>query len=264
MPRLKRAQTDKLGLWAPDSDCVPPTPPPRRARRPLTPWLVAKKAEETPERQLERAQKEAQAALDRQLCEAARDGDAAAIERLAGEGANPEAKDVGGVWVGIPAVWRLTKGTRRVPVVEAALKGHTAAVEALLRLGVGSKRSALRAAAGKGHAGAVVALLQGGAAVDAATKGGWTALMEAAANGHAEIVRLLLEAGADATLPCPGGPWRTALELVEIKGNTKVVALLEARLSADEKLQWATTKAEIAGYCSWCLKYGEGCRCMQN
>ena len=48
--------------------------------------------------------------LDDPLVEAAREGDVAAIERLAGEGASPDAKDERGT----PAVWgRLTEGTRR-------------------------------------------------------------------------------------------------------------------------------------------------------
>eukprot|EP01047_Picozoa_sp_COSAG01_P138076 COSAG01_NODE_68677_length_263_cov_0.945122_1_plen_62_part_10 len=56
--------------------------------------------------------------MDEQLRKAAGVGDATAIERLAGQGASPNAKDASG----LPALWR------------AAALGHTAAVEALLRL----------------------------------------------------------------------------------------------------------------------------------
>eukprot|EP01045_Picozoa_sp_COSAG04_P048007 COSAG04_NODE_18200_length_448_cov_1.636103_1_plen_96_part_10 len=62
---------------------------------------------------------EAQAALDGQLCDAADAGDAAAIERLAAEGASPDAKNERG-W---PAVY------------VAAFLGHAGAVSALVRLG---------------------------------------------------------------------------------------------------------------------------------
>ena len=62
---------------------------------------------------------EEQAALDARLYEAAEGGDAAAVERLAGEGASADAKNE----TGYPAV------------VMAAREGHTEVVEALLRLG---------------------------------------------------------------------------------------------------------------------------------
>eukprot|EP01045_Picozoa_sp_COSAG04_P007329 COSAG04_NODE_381_length_15461_cov_843.360370_7_plen_379_part_00 len=194
--------------------------------------------------------------LDDPLCKAAGEGDAAAIERLAGEGASPDAKD----GYGWPAVCRAADG------------GHTAAVEALLRLGADPNamgrhgRTALVMAAANGHASAVAALLRGGGAVvDAAMSDGATALMQAAYSGHAECARLLLEAGADATLRATRGRWegKTALELAEErvkeekrwnesddefaarqKGYIEVVALLVERLSPAEKAQWEKTKAE--------------------
>ena len=64
---------------------------------------------------------EVQKALDRLLYDAAEKGDAAAIERLAAEGASPNAK--GGWQNGVPAVYM------------AALKGHAGAVSALAQLG---------------------------------------------------------------------------------------------------------------------------------
>ena len=117
---------------------------------------------------------EEQAALDARLFTAAEGGDAAAVERLAGEGASADAKNGNGT----PAVAR------------AALEGHTEVVEALLRLGCdpNAPRSdgwtALMVAAMKGHGGLVGALLEhGGAELDAVDSNGWTALMYAARSG---------------------------------------------------------------------------------
>ena len=108
---------------------------------------------------------EAQAALDGQLWGAAKKGDVAAIERLAVEGASPDAKDVK---YGLPAVCAAAEG------------GHTAAVEALLRLGANpnattkSGRTALMNAAVSGQAECVRLLLAAGAdAALRATGGGW-------------------------------------------------------------------------------------------
>ena len=103
-----------------------------------------------------------QEALDARLCAAAEGGDAAAVVRLAGEGASADAKDE---WRGDPAV------------VWAAVEGHTEVVEALLRLGCDpnapthSGMTALMYAASNGPGGAVGALLEpGGVALDAAAK----------------------------------------------------------------------------------------------
>eukprot|EP01045_Picozoa_sp_COSAG04_P026775 COSAG04_NODE_3785_length_2534_cov_1.593429_3_plen_318_part_01 len=170
-----------------------------------------------------------QAALGKQLCDAAKKGDAAAIERLVGEGASPDAKRADG----LPAV------------VVAALLGHTAAVEALLRLGADPNAtdkygSTALMAAGSGHADAVAALLRGGAAVNAVGSGGKTALMRAAYLGQAECARLLLEAGADGSLRATGGALegKTALEVAEQMGKAEVAVLLG---TTSKKLQGAAT-----------------------
>eukprot|EP01045_Picozoa_sp_COSAG04_P010097 COSAG04_NODE_608_length_12095_cov_54.626709_10_plen_499_part_00 len=185
-----------------------------------------------------------QVALDEQLWKAAEAGDAVAIERLAGEGASPGAReqDDGALLGQRPAVYMAAQG------------GHTAAVEALLRLGADPNTTdsdgatALEAAvARRGHAEAVRALVEGGAAVDVVTRNGATVLMVATFFGNAEYARLLLEAGADATLRPTGGEWagKTALELAEKEGDAEVVGLLEARLSAAEKVEWGKRKAGI-------------------
>ena len=104
-------------------------------------------------------------ALGVRLCDAAGAGDAAAIERLAGEGASPDAKDEEGQPAVVLAAW------------------HTAAMEALLRLGAdpnaadSAGATALMWTGANGHAETVAALLQGGAAVDAATEYGMTCLL---------------------------------------------------------------------------------------
>ena len=173
-----------------------------------------------------------QRALDARLWEAAKAGDAAAVERLAGEGASADAKDEDG-W---PAV------------VIAAREGHTEVVEALLRLGCdpnapdGGGVTALMVAAIHGHGGVVSALLEhGGAELDAVNKNGATALMHAANGGHVAIAAQLVEAGADATLRATGGAWegKTALEIAETteswdseetkQGKAEVAALLRQR-----------------------------------
>ena len=132
---------------------------------------------------------EAQAALDGQLWEAAADeGDAAAIERLAAEGASPNAKEYG-TW-GDPAV------------VVAADNGHAGAVSALVRLGAAPD------------------------ARDRVL--GETALIAAARNGKVECARALLAGGADHTLRGTGGPYsgKIALEVAELLGKAEVAALL--------------------------------------
>ena len=121
-----------------------------------------------------------------QLWDAAAEGDAAAIERLAAEGASPDAKKYGS-----PAVYL------------AARRGHAGAVSALVRLGADldarGKRgfTALMAAAYMGEVECARALLAGGAdrtSTLRATSGsrkGKTALEIAEGRGKAEVAALL-------------------------------------------------------------------------
>ncbi len=127
-----------------------------------------------------------QAALDERLHDAARNGDAAAIERLAAEGASPDAKKYAE-----PAVYR------------AAINGHAGAVSALARLGadldarVRDGKTALMAAAFYGKVECARALLAGGADRTLRATGdghrGKTALDLAEAGGYAEVAALLRE-----------------------------------------------------------------------
>ena len=163
---------------------------------------------------------EEQEALDARLWAAAEGGDAAAVVRLAGEGASADAKNEGG-WPAVAA---------------AAMKGHSEVVEALLQLGCDPSApnpggtTALMWAARWGRGGIVGALLEhGGAELDAADNDGVTALMGVALKGQAAVAAQLVEAGADATLRATGGDeWegKTALEIAEARGHAEVAALL--------------------------------------
>ena len=164
---------------------------------------------------------EEQAALDARLWAAAKGGDAAAVERLAGEGASADAKDDWG-----PAV------------AAAAEKGHTEVMEALLRLGCDPNAldqygaTALRLAAGLGHGSVVGALLEhGGADLDTVNSSGYTALIWAAWSGHANCVEALLTAGADRTLRATGGEdeGKTALDIAEERGEGEAADFLHGR-----------------------------------
>eukprot|EP01045_Picozoa_sp_COSAG04_P039121 COSAG04_NODE_10804_length_752_cov_0.863706_2_plen_141_part_00 len=105
----------------------------------------------------------------------------AAIERLAAEGASPDAKGHEFHGSGLPAVCR------------AACAGHAGAVSALVRLGTD---------------------------LDATNSDGWTALMWAAWYGEVECVRALLAGGADRTLQATRhwAKGKTALEIAQ-EGN---------------------------------------------
>ena len=140
---------------------------------------------------------EARAALDKQLWAAAGKGDAAAIERLAAEGASPDAK---GGWNDAPAV------------VWAADGGHAGAVSALVRLGAdldardSDGETALMRAADNGRVECARALLAGGAdRTVRATSGnheGKTALEIAEARGNAATSALLRKSTAQIKEQC--------------------------------------------------------------
>jgi hypothetical protein len=88
-------------------------------------------------------------------------------------------------------------------------------------------------AADKGDLPAVRALLEKGAAVDAPTGDGSTALMAAAARGHLPLVELLLDKGADVNEVNSAG--KTALIYAAGNGHAKVVETLLAH-KADRKV----------------------------
>jgi ankyrin repeat protein len=119
---------------------------------------------------------------------AANRDDLAAVERLLGEGADPNLANRFGF----------------TPMHEAAIVGNAKMLELLLEAGgdanaaFGEGETVLMTAARTGDGDSVRLLLAHGADVDAAEHWhGQTALMWAALENHADVVQLLIEAGAD-------------------------------------------------------------------
>ena len=68
------------------------------------------------------------------------------------------------------------------------------------------------------------ALIEAGAAVNATTNAGATALMYSADGGHLPCAQILIDAGADKNVECSFG---TALSLARQNGHTVLCELLE-------------------------------------
>ena len=111
---------------------------------------------------------------------------------------------------------------------ELAFFGHAEAVTLPLQQGAEASVAAknpsmvhpLHSAVASGSTETVQALLKGGADVNAAQHGGWTALQAAAKHNNLEMARVLLAAGAD--------DGHGALDLAEAEGHDEMVALLKA------------------------------------
>ena len=189
------------------------------------------------------------------LHRAAHDGDQATIRRLAGAGADLDARDRAG----------------RTPAHVAAFASEDGALEALaeagadmnalehrvydvltiaavaddpemvsLALDLGNRAdlitsvydgTALIAAAHLGHHDVVRRLIAGGAPLDHVNNLGWTAVMEAVVLGdggpdHVATVRALVEAGADTSIPDREGV--TPLQHAMARGYDEIVAILGA------------------------------------
>ena len=105
-----------------------------------------------------------------QLCNAARTGDEAAVQRLLQQGTSADAKDDAGE----PAIcYAAAYGHDTVILLLAQARANLNARDA-------SGGTALMEAATNGNVGCTELLLRCGADVGAASKGGWTALMSAA------------------------------------------------------------------------------------
>jgi ankyrin repeat protein len=186
--------------------------------------------------------------LNLKLLRAAKAGDSAQVQKLLGQGADPNTRDKDrttplilmaslGLTDGVEAL--LEKGayvnaqdkTGWTALMAAARKGHSDTVRALLGKGafVNAKDSngwtALMSAAASPRPETVEALLEKGADVNAQDKTGWTALMGAADSGQAESVRALLGKGADRNARNSDG--NTPLSVATSHHYSEVVALLE-------------------------------------
>ena len=153
--------------------------------------------------------------LNLRLLEAAKAGDNAQVQKLLGEGADPNTRDKDG----------------STALISMASLGLTDGVEALLKKGayvnVKDKTgwTALMGAARKGHSDTVRALLKEGANVNAKDNNGWTALMSAAASRRPETVRALLEKGADVNATDKTG-WTALMGAADSGQLESVLALL--------------------------------------
>jgi ankyrin repeat protein len=205
--------------------------------------------------QAQTAPSEAEVAGYSGLHRAAATGDAAEILRLAGDGADLEARDDAG----------------RTPVHVAAFVSSEAALEALAKAGadmnaldgeaydavtiaavaddpelmslalmLGNRPdlvtsrwdgTALIAAAHLGHDEVVRRLIASGAPLDHVNNLGWTALIEAVVLGdggprHQAVVKALVEAGADRGITDRDG--QTPLQLADARGYAEIARLIAA------------------------------------
>ena len=191
----------------------------------------------------------------RGLHAAAAQGSAGEIRRLAGEGADLNARDGNGrtplhvaafqghgaaaqALIAAGADPRLLDDQRYDAVTIVAVRDDVPTLQALLAAGASAKLTtsvydgtALIAAAHLGHDGVVRELIRAGAPLDHVNNLGWTALIEAVILGdggprHTATVRALVEAGANAAIPDRQG--LTPLQHARTRGYSAIAALLEA------------------------------------
>jgi hypothetical protein len=127
---------------------------------------------------------------------AAADGDTAKIKALLKAGANAE----------IMIHHKGANGAARNPLIMAACKGHTAAVEALLQFDANS--------------------------LNAKDSHGFTALMHATIEGHSDVIDALLLAGADAHVKSSTG--QTAADLAQIREQPFILAKLDPKYASEQ------------------------------
>lgn len=158
---------------------------------------------------------------DKELLEAAGDGDLDKVQEALGAGANVNAKDENG-WT---------------PLLRASGQGHIDVVRALIQAGADldwqarTGQSALNVAAFAGHTEIVRTLIQAGADVNAQSKNaqfnyfeGATPLFMASRTGKTDIVRILLQSGAKVDARNTSGD--TPLFLAALSGYSETVRTL--------------------------------------
>ena len=152
-------------------------------------------------------------AVNKQLIEAAKEGNVESVRTLLASRANVNAQTAQGV----------------TALMIAAQNGHAEVVKALLAGGANvnvqnaNDRTALMVAAQDGHTEAVKALLERGANVNTQDADGFTALMIAANKGHAEVVKALLAGGAN--IETKNAKGKTAIDYATSK--TEIIELLK-------------------------------------
>jgi len=166
-------------------------------------------------------------------------GDAAGIERLLVDGAEPDVTDDG----------------QRTPLHFAAKAGHQEIVALLLRHGAAidardeNDTTPLHFAAGAGHGSTVAMLLAHGAGIAATDRGGHTALHFAASAGNVEVVRHLLKHGADLAAANKSG-W-TPLHYAVAERHLAVADLLLQRGAPQTRPDAPLYEADIVSMLQW-------------
>lgn len=124
----------------------------------------------------------------------------------------------------------ISNGKGLTALMQAVMRGRTAAVQELLNNGVevntqnAAGRTALMLAALTGRNDILQILIKSGAAVNAKNDEGWTALMYAAWNGHAKTVQMLIRNGAQVEMKNAAGG--TALSNAVRNGHYEIARIL--------------------------------------
>lgn len=213
------------------------------------------------------------AVYEKELCDAARKGDLAAVQRYVAEGANVN-------------VTAYDNGNGNTALTEAAFGGHLDVAKYLVEHGanildmvkylvehgvdVNAKNTLLMDFAEDGHLDAVKYLVEHGADVNAKDDGE-TALMKAAKAGHWDVVEWLVEHGANINEKDKSG--NTALMYATKNNNFEMVKLLTTKIDSTKisrkecNVCWNKKEANEFAYIFKCgEKYGHHvCKeCLQK
>jgi beta-lactamase regulating signal transducer with metallopeptidase domain len=207
------------------------TPPTERVAVVGPPERQVMKQREDAPRKVRAATPRKSRALDRELYEAANEGDFNGVKELVEAGANPSA---------------IIEGDGS-PLIGAARSGRSDITRYLLDHGadpngvVEGDGSPLIQAAQNGRLDQIRMLVDRGADVNLAVEGDENPLMAAAEHGYLDIVKLLVDQGADVNAriftrragPAQAGEWRTAISQARKNGHLAVVRYLESRGARD-------------------------------